>query len=218
MIPLNEQAYQHLQSLIIEDQFTYNKIYSETKLSKELGISRTPFRDAVHRLAQEGYIDIIPSKGFMLHQLTRQDIDETFQVRSALECYCTLQITRQIASHPTSRPVKKLLKELRMLTDLLKDIIESDGSITEFCEYDFQFHTRIIDFLENRQISSIFATFKYRMRRLAELSLAHEGRLPDTYREHLAIVDAMEKGDVEHIYEITLTHMDTAREINLDDL
>ena len=218
MIPLNEQAYRHLQSLIIEGQFAYDRIYSETKLSKELGISRTPFRDAVHRLAQEGYIDIIPSKGFMLHQLTRQDIDETFQVRSALECYCTLQIAKQIVSNPSARPVKKLLRELHMLTDLLKEILESDGSIAEFCEYDFQFHTKIIDFAENRQISSIFATFKYRMRKLAELSLAHEGRLQDTYREHLAIVETMEKGDVENIYEITLAHMDTARKINLDDL
>lgn len=214
MTPLNEQAYQHLQTMIMQEQLTYNKIYSETKLSKELGISRTPFRDAVHRLAQEGYIDIIPSKGFMLHQLTRQDIDETFQVRSALECYCTLAITK---THK-SRPTKKLLKELRTLTDILKEICESGGSIEEFCEYDFQFHTKIIDYSENQQFSSIFATFKYRMRKLAELSLAHKGRMQDTYNEHLAIVEAMENGDMEHVYEITLTHMDTACEINLDDL
>ncbi len=124
MTPLNEQAYQHLQGLIMEGQFAYNQIYSETKLSKELGISRTPFRDAVHRLTQEGYIDIIPSKGFMLHKLTRQDIDETFQVRSALECYCTLQITKEIAAAPASRTVKKLIKELRLIMDMLKEIID----------------------------------------------------------------------------------------------
>ena len=218
MTPLNEQAYQHLQGLIMEGQFAYNQIYSETKLSKELGISRTPFRDAVHRLTQEGYIDIIPSKGFMLHKLTRQDIDETFQVRSALECYCTLQITKQIAAAPASRTVKKLIKELRLIMDMLKEIIDTGGSIEEFCEYDFQFHTKIIDYPGTHQISSIFATFKYRMRKLAELSLAHEGRLTDTWHEHLAILEAMENGDVAHIYEITLTHMETAREINLDDL
>ena len=67
MTPLNEQAYNYLQKLIMENHFSYQEVYSETKLSKELGISRTPLRDAVHRLAQEGYIDIIPSKGFMLH-------------------------------------------------------------------------------------------------------------------------------------------------------
>ena len=88
MLPLNEQAYNYLQKLILENHFSYQEVYSETKLSKELGISRTPLRDAVHRLAQEGYIDIIPSKGFMLHQMNRKDVNETFQVRSALETYC----------------------------------------------------------------------------------------------------------------------------------
>ena len=88
MTPLNEQAYNYLQKLIMENHFSYQEVYSETKLSKELGISRTPLRDAVHRLAQEGYIDIIPSKGFMLHQMNRKDVYETFQVRSALETYC----------------------------------------------------------------------------------------------------------------------------------
>ncbi len=56
------------------------------------------------------------------------------------------------------------------------------------------------------------------MRKLAELSLAHEGRMIDTYNEHLAILEAMEKGDFEHIYKITVAHMITARELNLDDL
>ena len=82
MMTLNEQAYEHLKKMITEDQLSYQEIYSETKLAKELGISRTPFRDAIHRLVQEGYIDIIPSKGFRLHQLTQQDVTETFQVRS----------------------------------------------------------------------------------------------------------------------------------------
>lgn len=54
MTPLNEQAYNYLQKLIMENHFSYQEVYSETKLSKELGISRTPLRDAVHRLAQEG--------------------------------------------------------------------------------------------------------------------------------------------------------------------
>ena len=94
MMTLNEQAYEHLKKMITEDQPSYQEIYSETKLAKELGISRTPFRDAIHRLVQEGYIDIIPSKGFRLHQLTKQDVTETFQVRSALETYCTMEITR----------------------------------------------------------------------------------------------------------------------------
>ena len=84
--------------------------------------------------------------------------------------------------------------------------------------YDFMFHTKIIDYIENEQFTSIFANFMYRMRRLAESSLAHEGRMNDTYYEHLAIYEAMKKGDIENIYNITLKHMENPAEINLSDL
>ena len=128
MTPLNEQAYNYLQKLIMENHFSYQEVYSETKLSKELGISRTPLRDAVHRHAQEGYIDIIPSKGFMLHQMNRKDVNETFQVRSALETYCTVQICKEFSS----RKAKKLFKDLDWIMECMKDIMETTHSIKEF--------------------------------------------------------------------------------------
>ncbi|MEO2263553.1 GntR family transcriptional regulator [Dorea sp. YH-dor228] len=214
MIPLNEQAYQHLRNMITTNQLSYQEIYSETKLSKELGISRTPFRDAIHRLAQEGYIDIIPSKGFTLHQLSRKDVYETFQVRSALECYCTFQIARDA----DNKKAKKLFKELHFIMENMKEILDTTQSIEDFSEYDFQFHTKIISYVENEQFSSIFDTFMYRMQKLAALSLAHKGRMKTTYDEHLAILHTMEDGDEKHIYEVTLQHMETPREINLEDL
>lgn len=214
MVSLNEQAYLHLQHLIMENQFSYHEIYSETKIAKELGISRTPFRDAVHRLAQEGYIDIIPNKGFMLHQLDKKDVNETFQIRSALESYCTMQICKESGS----RKAKKLFKELHCIMEHMKEIMESTHSIDDFCEYDFQFHVQIINYLENEQFSSIFSTFIYRMIRLAKLSLAHKERMEDTYKEHMDILTCMENGDIEHIYETTILHMERPKGINLEDL
>lgn len=214
MTPLNEQAFLHIKNMIMNNELSYQEIYSETKLSKELGISRTPFRDAIHRLAQEGYIDIIPSKGFCIHKLTKQDVDETFQVRSALECYCTFQIAKEASS----RKAKKLFKELDLIMEELIKIMNTTQSIEDFCEYDFQFHNKIIEYLENEQFTSIFASFMYRMRKLAKLSLSHKGRMQDTYDEHMAILKTMKAGDTVQIYEITLKHMDTPRGINLEDL
>ena len=60
--------------------------------------------------------------------------------------------------------------------------------------------------------------FMYRMKRLAELSLAHKGRMEQTYKEHMAILNCMKNGDTSRIYEITLKHMETPRDINLEDL
>ena len=217
MKPLNEQAYDHLQKLITDGQLSYHEIYSETKLAKELGISRTPFRDAIHRLAQEGYIDIIPSKGFRLHQITERDVIETFQIRTALETYCTMQIARDVKEKNNAN-LRPFFKELDWLMENMKEVMENDQGIDEFCEYDFRFHRKIIDYLENEQFSSVFASFLYRMKRLAKLSLQHEGRMAQTVEEHQAILDAMKNGDAEHIYEITMVHMDRPRGINLEDL
>lgn len=214
MISLNEQVYEHLKSMITNSELSYQKIYSETKLSKQIGVSRTPFRDAIHRLVQEGYIDIIPSKGFQLHQLTKKDVEETFQVRSALECYCTMEI----AKNPHAADAKKLFKELDVIMKNMEKVLNSTKNIERFSKYDFSFHVKIIAYLKNDQFVSIFNTFMYRMQKLAALSLAHEGRMQDTYEEHLAILNALKSGDTKRIYEITLTHMDTPREINLEDL
>ena len=217
MKPLNEQAYDHLQKLITDGQLSYHEIYSETKLAKELGISRTPFRDAIHRLAQEGYIDIIPSKGFRLHQITERDVIETFQIRTALETYCTMQIARDVKEKNNAN-LRPFFKELDWLMENMKELTENGQGIDEFCEYDFRFHRKIIDYLENEQFSSVFASFLYRMKRLAKLSLQHDGRMAQTVEEHQAILDAMKNGDTEHIYEITMVHMDRPRGINLEDL
>ena len=217
MKPLNEQAYDHLQKLITDGQLSYHEIYSETKLAKELGISRTPFRDAIHRLAQEGYIDISPSKGFRLHQITERDVIETFQIRTALETYCTMQIARDVKEE-NNAGLRSFFKELDWLMENMKEVMENDQGIDEFCEYDFRFHRKIIDYLENEQFSSVFASFLYRMKRLAKLSLQHDGRMAQTVEEHQAILDAMKNGDTEHIYEITMVHMDRPRGINLEDL
>lgn len=214
MTSLNEQAYEHLRNMIINNELSYQKIYSETKLAKELGVSRTPFRDAIHHLEQEGYVDIIPSKGFQLHQLTRQDVEDTFQVRSALECYCTVEITK----HADSDKAKNLFRELDEIMTHLYEILHTTQSIEDFATYDFQFHVKIIRYLENEQFYSIFGTFMYRMKRLAALSLSHEGRMKATYAEHLDILNTMKAGDSARIYETTLKHMDTPKWINLEDL
>ena len=75
-----------------------------------------------------------------------------------------------------------------------------------------------ITYLENEQFSSIFSTFMYRMKALARLSLSHKGRMENTYNEHMAILNALETGDSEHIYEITIAHMERPKGINLEDL
>ena len=90
---LQVQAYDYLIDLIKQGTLQENTIYSLNQMAKEAGFSRTPFRDAVLRLEQERYLDILPSKGFILHKMTREDIVETYEIRSAIEVFCFKQLS-----------------------------------------------------------------------------------------------------------------------------
>ena len=163
------RLYEHLRNMIINNELSYCEKYIQRQnlqrnLVSHALLSVMPFT----YLEQEGYVDIIPSKGFQLHQLTRQDVEDTFQVRSALECYCTVEITK----HADSEKAKNLFRELDEIMTHLYEILHTTQSIEDFATYDFQFHVKIIRYLENEQFYSIFGTFMYRMKRLAALSLS----------------------------------------------
>lgn len=214
MESLQQKAYSHIQNMILENKLKPHEIYSETKFAREIGISRTPFRDAVHRLAQDGYLDIIPNKGFQVHTLTVQDVSETFQMRSAIEGYCTLQITRESGSPKAL----KLFSELDELTFQMGRILRTNHSIEEFWDYDRCFHVVIVHYMENALFNHTFDSYMYRIDRLAALSLLHKNRMENTHAEHTAILNAMKAGDVTAAMDATLRHMEIPKNINMEDL
>lgn len=211
--PLQTKAYDHIKDLILKDAFAYDTIYSETKISKEIGVSRTPMRDALHRLAQERYIDIIPSKGFCIHQMTKQDIIETFQIRSAIEGYCTVQIAKDFKKDWS----QKLFRKLDHLMERQIKIFETDQDISAFVEYDNQFHIAIVSSLNNRTFQELFGSYIFQIKRLAVLSLGHPGRMKETIEEHSTILKAMKSGSLTEIYSVTMKHMETPKGLNLSD-
>lgn len=214
MRTLQELVYEHIIKLIKTKEIEPKKIYSETKMAKQLGVSRTPFRDAIHRLAQDGYIDIIPSKGFCIHQLTLKDVDETFQMRSAIEGYCTLQITKDYESDSS----KVLFSKLDELLFQMKRIMKTTHKKEEFWEYDHKFHIEIVHHLNNELFDRTFDSYMFRIERLAMLSLSHEERMENTIAEHTDILNVMKAGDTTRIMEVTMRHMDNPHEINTEDL
>jgi len=214
ILPLQLVAYEHLKDMILNDTFDYGVVYSETKLSKEIGVSRTPLRDAIQRLVQEKYIDIIPSKGFQLHQMDEKDIIETYQFRSALEGFCTVQIAKDYQTDKAAC----LFSDLSELLLRQEKIHTTTGSIEEFTLYDNQFHIKIIDYLDNNVFREAFAIQIHMIKRLAMQSLSHEGRMQETLSEHYAMFNAMKNGETENIYNVTLQHMDKPKNMNLQDI
>ena len=207
--PLQLQAYESLKEMILSGAFAPGQIYSETKLSQSLALSRTPMRDAIQRLAHEGYLDVIPSKGFCIHELTERDLVETYQIRCALEGFCAVQLARD-HDQPRAR------QTLAVLEGLVRDqqaVLDTTRSIETFAGYDQQFHERIVYYLDNSVISETFDNYQYQMGRQITLSLGLEGRMEDTVAEHRAILDNMQIGAVGRSYKAALAHLEKLKNI-----
>ncbi|MEE0058412.1 MAG: GntR family transcriptional regulator [[Bacteroides] pectinophilus] len=106
---------------------------SEAKLSKELGISRTPMREALQCLSQDGYITVVPSKGFRIRQLNQKDMKETIQIRCAIEGFCT----QCLAADVNTARGQKTIRELGNILDLQRHAVEGrvTGTMDEHAKY-----------------------------------------------------------------------------------
>lgn len=208
---LQSKAYDYLIDMIKRGILLEGKVYSLNQMSKEAGVSRTPFRDAVLRLEQERYIDIIPSKGFMLHQMTAEDIVETYQLRNAIEIYCF----KQLSLHLDTERGQEYYKKLSSKVEKQKEIMETTQSPEDFGRKDYEFHRSIVQYVGNASMLDIYRRFMYRIFWLNVTSFSREGRMADTIKEHATILQMSREKDLHGLETLINHHLHIAQDINL---
>jgi len=211
---LQIQAYEYIKDRILDGTLTFNRVYSETGLAQEIGISRTPVRDAIHLLYQEGLVDIIPSKGFSLHKLTEQDVMETYEIRSAIESYCA----RKLALNQGSKSARKLILDLHGSMEKQSVIFNTDQDVELFADEDQNFHYLLVSHSGNEALSDIFSQYMYRIKKLASYSLSQPGRMEQTLAEHREILEAIGRGDGRAAYEAMIQHIRAPLDLNLESI
>ncbi len=208
---LQVQSYEYLLNEIKEGRLEPGKIYSLNKMAKEAGLSRTPFRDAVMKLEQERYIDVIPSKGFMLHQMSKEDIVNTYQFREALEIYCLKSLVENLKTERGQSYFGKLKGKVQAQEDILKS---EEVSPKEFAKKDYEFHRSIIQYLGNDNMLEIYRTFMYPIRRLNINSYKREHRMEEAYEEHKRILNLIEMQEIMGLENLIKHHLNIAKDIN----
>lgn len=208
---LQVRAYDYLISLIKNGELKHDTIYSLNQLAKDSGFSRTPFRDAVLRLEQERYLDVLPSKGFMLHTITEEDIIETYQIRNALEVFCFKQLSLFL---DTSRG-QEYYHKLQTKVTQQKEIVQTTCSIEDFGRKDYEFHRSLVQYVGNESMLEIYRRFMYRIFWLNITSFSREGRMEETITEHDCFLDMLQKHDIHGLERMLEHHLKTAQDINL---
>ena len=141
-LSLKLQAYQYLKTKILNCEYRPNEFLNEQKLCAEMGnISRTPMRDALGRLEQEGLITILPKKGLMVSGITEDDVHSMFEMRLLVEPYA-------LRTYGADIPHGELEHFVQMMHD--PDII------SDFCKADDDFHELLMSTLPNKYMRSAY--------------------------------------------------------------
>ncbi len=129
---LKNKAYQIIKERIISCDYKPNTFLNEAELIEEIDASRTPIREALNKLEQEGFVRIIPKKGVMVTGLTLVEINQTFEARILLEPF--------IINNYMNRIDKDALIEIQKASEVLIQAVPASRSPEEFCNLDNQLH------------------------------------------------------------------------------
>jgi DNA-binding GntR family transcriptional regulator len=103
-IPVRERVYEHIKASILSGHLNPGEKLTEEHLAKTLGVSRTPVREALHKLDSEGLIKVRKKRGFVVSRDSKEEVEELFELRSILEGYALRVISETVLGETLRRP------------------------------------------------------------------------------------------------------------------
>lgn len=181
-----ETAYKALKKAVIACELKPGEVVNERKLAAGLAMSRTPVREALHALRDEGWVTIVPWKGAYIRPVTYSDINECMHLRLAIEPYAVELAAPHIGD--------KELAYCESLMEWQKSLAGREDA-SEFITIDQNFHLYFAELTKNGRLISILRTLRDIHLRLGVEAVRLKQRYSMTLREHMAIVAALREGD-----------------------
>lgn len=199
---LVEHAYAEIRQRILDNHYPPGSNALESTLAAELGISRTPLREALVRLQNEGLIELIPRHGMRVLPVSATDMKEIYEILSALESYAAELVARR---KPGRLELKPLIDAIRDMEAALRaDELES------WAKADERFHKYLIEAAGNRLLVEAVQQYWDRVHRARMISLRLRPKPDKSTREHMALVEMLRKGDPKGAVQVNRTHRERA--------
>ncbi|WP_366923359.1 GntR family transcriptional regulator [Metallumcola ferriviriculae] len=205
--PLREIVFETMREAIISGQLRPSERLMEVQLAEEMGVSRTPVREAIRKLELEGFIVMVPRKGAYVAGISTKDIADVFEIRAALESLA--------AGMAADRITEEEQEELERLLVQVADCA-ANGNLEKIIEIDTEFHDCLYRASRNDRLVQIVSNLREQIQRFRTTSLASPGRMKDTLREHKKIVEAISERNASLARELALEHIENAENSILD--
>jgi len=207
--PLREVVFETMREAIIKGSLAPGERLMEVQLAEELGVSRTPVREAIRKLELEGLVAMIPRKGAYVADYSIKDITEVFEIRAALESFA--------AGLACERATEQELDELRILADRVWEMAKNND-LKNIIQVDTDFHERIYQSSRNSRLIQMLSNLREQIHRFRSTSLASPGRLQDTLEEHKGLVEAIVERNMPLAQRLALEHVENAEDIFLESI
>jgi DNA-binding GntR family transcriptional regulator len=198
--PLRQSVYESLVELVIGGRLQPGQHLVETDLARQLGVSRQPVREALHRLEAEGWVDLRPNQGAFVHVPTDQEVDELLDVRELLEAQ-TARLAARSADPGT-------VARLRAVCHEGEAAIEA-GDMERFITANNHFHATLAKLAGNAVLAELTSIVSRRVRWYYRLVAPLRGR--GSPAEHLELIEAIEAGDEEAAAKAAREHTERTR-------
>ncbi|MCC6682219.1 MAG: GntR family transcriptional regulator [Phycisphaeraceae bacterium] len=215
---MQQRAYEHVRHQIMTGEYSPGIRLDYRLVGREIGVSATPVREAMHRLEMEGLVELVPRLGAVVKKLDRTELREYFGVREAIESYAVSRAAESINEYQLTY-LEELLDEIDHL--VAKWFSNTDGPMTgaslhRFLEIDWRFHETIIEAANNRRLCRIVETCHLMSRIFqADRSSHTQRRLSEAAKQHRAILDALIRRDGDDSCKCMIQHIRDSLEWSL---
>lgn len=195
---LSKLAYDAILKSILSDEMHPDEIYNEVMLAKDLGISRTPVREALLELSVQGLVTFLPRKGIVINRFNENDVDEIFEIRRAIESAAVEKLA-SVDPPPDTRMLEKSLKRQN------EAIQKKD--YWKYMHADRDFHIVLSQLTGNKRLVAISENIRNLVHLMGSQALELSGRAKAVLDEHQRILDAIVQRKPQQARKAVLDHL-----------
>ena len=196
--PLREMVYEELKMQILTGAIIPGTRMMEVELAEEMGVSRTPIREAIRKLEKEGLVVIEPRRGAYASQISTQDMVEILEVRENMEGLA--------AFFAASRMQPEEMAELKEIETKYNDAVIK-GSMEDMIKYDTRFHRIIVESCNNKILVQMIEQLQELVLRFRYIYYDNFRRADNMPEEHRIIIEAIESGNAEAARDAADVHI-----------
>ncbi|MEY5009042.1 MAG: hypothetical protein RLZZ253_181 [Verrucomicrobiota bacterium] len=216
---LRHQAYAHIQRKILCGDLTSGTVLSENALAREIGISRTPVREAIRHLELEGVLKQVPRYGTVVQTLSRRDLVELYELREALEPFAVARAAGNVTSEDLAL-LEKLCAEIQAGADEVRSSTRQTPSgdlMQRLLSADLSFHMVLLRNSGNRRLMKIVGDSRLLAGIFGTQRQEHDlAVLEETHHFHRSILEAVRVGDSVRARDTMAAHIRASRQQALD--